>query len=212
VGTTPSRATRRFEVPITDQEDIKNLLSIKSFAITPDPRVSAAIEAAQAAVEEEAGFLFDARTGLTATLTGDGGSDVINLPQWPVTAITALTEDGSALVQGTDYVWNPSGAVRNLNGAWSSYPHDIVVTYNTGWADKNTAPQRLRWLVARVAARFWQSGVAFAQAGGSGVKQETVDGYSVTYADDLGAVTGLTHGETQAARRWRRTFRSVLTR
>lgn len=197
-------------MPITDQADVQALLSISSFALNPDPRVTAAIESAQASVEEHCGFLLDQRVGLVSSLTGDGSPEVW-LPAGGVQSVASVVEGDSSLVEGTDFWWYPSGRLIRATGLWSTIPQSIVVTYTTGWADKSAAPQRLRWLVARVAARYFSNAVAWAQANGGGIKQETIDGYSVTYQDGLGAQEGLLPGEKKSARRWRRNrIRSVI--
>lgn len=67
-----------------------------------------------------------------------GSISAIQLSSWPVISITTLTENGNALVDGTDYrVDKATGALLRLDGLgyvkpWLAWP--IVATYVAGFA------------------------------------------------------------------------------
>lgn len=67
-----------------------------------------------------------------------GSLSSIQLSNWPVVAITTLTENGDALVDGADYrVDKATGTLYRLDGLgyvkpWLAWP--IVATYNAGFA------------------------------------------------------------------------------
>jgi hypothetical protein len=190
---------------IATQTDIEGLLQF-AFDITPEPKATAAIEAAQRVVEAEVGMSFDHQTGIVTTLTATGQTNLV-LPRWPVSAITTLVWDGTTLVDGTDFEWAKDGSLQLAGGGpWWSDPKGVVVTYAAGWADADAAPGALRQLVARVATRIWQSGVAFAENQGvSGVVQETLGAYSVTFGDfsrDGSWAATLTEDDLRVARRF----------
>ena len=190
---------------IATQADIEALLQF-AFDLDPEPKATAAIEAAQRVVEAEVGMPFDHKAGIVTTLTATGQTNLV-LPRWPVSAITTLVWDGTTLVDGTDYVWAKDGTLQLAAGVpWWSDPNGVVVTYAAGWADADAAPSALRQLVARVATRIWQSGVAFAENQGvSGVVQETLGAYSVTFGDfsrDGSWAATLTDDDLRVARKF----------
>jgi len=203
---------------IAIQADVEALLQIE-FDLPNEPKVTAVIQAAQRMVEVEVGTPFDAATGLVATLTGKG-QPVLTLPRWPVSAVASVVREGVTLVEGDDYEWSAAGYLEKPAGltsdAWWSYTKGIVVTYDAGWADETAAPGGLRQLVARVASRIWQTGTAFAEnQGASGIVQETIGAYSVTYGDfakDTASAAMLSEEDRQLARQFRRArMRSVAT-
>ena len=53
----------------------------------------------------------------TITLDGPGGL-VLTLPSLHVTAITSVTENGTLLVEGTDYSWSSAGFIQRIG--WAS--------------------------------------------------------------------------------------------
>ena len=190
---------------IATQSDIEALLQIK-FDVIPEPKAVASIEAAQRMVEAYVGVPFDAVTGLVVNLTGRGRS-TLTIPRYPVSAATVVADE-VPLVEGTDYVLHRAGYLEKIGGVWWTELQGVEVTYDAGWADHNAAPAGLRELVARVAARIWQTGVAFAEAeGASGIVQETIGSYSVTYGDfakDGSAAVMLTEDDRAVARRFSR--------
>jgi hypothetical protein len=189
---------------IAIQADIEGILQFE-FDLDPEPRATSAIVTAQALIEAEVGTLFDQSEDVTY-LTGRGGIRPLLLPRWPVSAV-AVELDGVALTDD-DFGWTRTGHLIHSSGRWLSDLNGIKVTYTAGWENETKAPAPLRTLVARVAARIWQAGVAFAENQGvAGIRQETIGAYSVTYGDfaqDGSAASTLTEDDVRAARRFAR--------
>ncbi len=193
---------------VATQADIEALLQV-GFDNQPEPKVTAVLVACQRAVEAQAGQPFDADTGLVATM-GGWGVATLRLPRWPVSAVASVVVDGVTMVEGTDFVVDPAGYLPRVprGNLWWSEPRGIVVTYDAGWADEDSVPALVRDLVASVAARVWQAGIAFSEADApAGVTQETLGMYSVTYGEfthDGSAAVTLTEEELDRARKLRR--------
>lgn len=110
----------------------------------------------------------------------DGGEQFLDLPGKPVTAVSSVTVDGSAV---TDYklvhgrLWRPGG--------WSDgcEPVEVVVSLTHGFA---SVPEDIKQLVCDLAIL----GVRTAPEGArdASVVAESVDDYSVTFADGASAV------------------------
>ena len=169
------------------QADIQNLFQVL-FDTDPDPKLAAQIAAASGQIEHELGITV-AEGSHTDTLDGAHEQDLW-LPAWPVSDVDSVTEDGTALTVDVDYIWYPSGRIHRLGRTWSAEPKSIVVSYTAGYT---ATPQQLVTICARVAWRAFSAAAAQAAAGGpTGVKQETIDSYSVTYTDQaLDAASGL---------------------
>ena len=200
-------------MPVAVASDIEALLQI-SFDNDPEPRADDAIVAAQRAVEAVAGFPFDAASALVATFTGRG-QKILRLPRWPVSGVTGLVVDGTALVEATDFYVDPGGYLeRSSASLWWSAPRGIVCTYDAGWADEDAAPSVVRDLVAGVAARVWQAGIGMAESDvPAGVIQETLGGSSTTYgeaAQDGSWAIRLNEQEIRDARSLRRSKQGAI--
>lgn len=201
---------------VAAQADIEALRQLV-FDNQPEPKVTVVLEAAQRAVEGVVGMPFNAAAALTATMTGRGDK-LLTLPRWPVSTVTTVTVDGVVEAEGTDYVVDPAGYLERLplGGLWWSEPRGIVVVYDAGWADETKAPTGLRQLVAQIATRVWQAGIAFAETDGpAGMVQETIGAYSATYGDfatDGSFGITLTEAEEATAQQFKRSrTRSVHT-
>ncbi len=193
---------------VANQADIEALLQV-GFDNQPEPKVTAVLVASQRAIERVVGIPFNADSSLVATM-GAWGAERLRLPRWPVSAVASVVLDGVTQAVGTDYVLDPAGYLPRLprGNLWWSEPFGIVITYDAGWADEDAAPGPVRDLVATVAARVWQAGIAFAEADApAGVTQETLGMYSVTYGEfthDGSAAITLNEEELNAARQLRR--------
>lgn len=131
----------------------------------------------------------DVATADVVSINGSG-TDVLLLPELPVTAVTtvvlALTDGSSAetLVAGTDYkVSLPLGLLFHLTNVWTRGRENVEVTYTHGYA---TVPSDIRLVALHVAARIYDH---------PGVVQESTGSYSATYE---AAGLGLTAGEKVA--------------
>lgn len=64
------------------------------------------------------------------------GYSVLDLPNWPITAVSSITEDGVTLAEGTDFEIDPSGDyLIRLDGKWSKGIKNITVSYTAGHSD-----------------------------------------------------------------------------
>jgi len=110
---------------------------------------------------------------LNDTVVLDGtGTHTLILPAAPVNGIDSIEVDGEAL-EATDYKWSRKGWVRRTDGLlWPTLPGSIEIVYNHGFA---VIPKAIVGVVLSLAGRI--------QDGSSGIKQETIGSYSVTYGD-----------------------------
>jgi hypothetical protein len=80
-------------------------------------------------------------------------TSVLFLRQTPVTSIASLTENGVALVQGTDYAASANGAVTRMNAGWYPGPNAVVVTYTHGWGPDSNQLAACKRVCVQAAAR-----------------------------------------------------------
>lgn len=161
--------------------------------------VSMACETVRSLTEQD----FTPTTGATAVLDGTG-SDVLLLPQVPVTAAGTVSVDGTTLA-ATDYSVTSDGKLFRTDGTatwpgnggypsapvayWPQGRRNITVTYDYGYA--GTAPDDVRMVALAIANRLITQG---------GATQETVGQVSKRYA---AASTDLTAGEKAILRRYK---------
>src|SRR5690348_1490097 len=86
------------------------------------------------------------------TLTLDGSYQFVQmLPSLLVTAVAEVVEDGTTLVEGTDYEWSEIGELRRLGACpWTGKLRGLVVTLTHGY---ETEPADFAAVVERVALR-----------------------------------------------------------
>ncbi|MFF4417089.1 hypothetical protein ACFYY8_31600 [Streptosporangium sp. NPDC001559] len=117
-----------------------------------------------------------------------------------MSAVTWLAEDGGDAVTG----WRWDGREHILNvpqrhiSGWSCAWRDVNVTHTHGFV---TIPDELLDLVCSVAMRLG----SVPSSGGmeAGVRSETIDDYSVTYAAEVVThASGLLPGEEESLRAW----------
>ncbi len=141
--------------------DLVTLANVKSYLwpgesmTTWDAILPAIIEAVSAQVRLELGF-----EPLSATYTGakvDGsGSSALALPNWPITAASALTgEDGSVYVSGygNDYAIE-AFCLRKYSGVWTYGSKNFTVTYTAGYA---AIPADIALVCYELIARKWKT-------------------------------------------------------
>jgi hypothetical protein len=105
-------------------------------------------------------------------ITVDGTANfVFLLPAYPVTEITAIVEDG-ILLDTDKYEYSQFGIVKRSFGVWTNKLSGISVTYTHGFTD---VPLSIVGVVLALAGRI--------KDGSSNIKQESIGGYSVTYAN-----------------------------
>jgi len=110
---------------------------------------------------------------LNDTVVLDGpGTHTLMLPAMPVNGIDSIEVEGE-LLDNSKYRWSKKGWVRRTDGIlWPVLPGSIEVVYNHGYA---TVPGGIVGVVLALAGRVVD--------GSSGIKQETIGSYSVTYGD-----------------------------
>ena len=143
----------------------------------PDDRAELILSVVSGLVRDEAHQLFDQVETDEAILDGTG-TDVLLLPQLPVADVASVEENGTALVDGTDYDWSANGVLRRLNGSWVRRARYYAVTYSHGYA---APPDGLRGIVLRVAARIVDNP--------EGLIQSAMGGYSEAYRFDPAALS-----------------------
>lgn len=128
--------------------------------------------------------LLDVVAADTVTLDGTG-TDVLLLPELPVTDVTAVTDDGDALAEADNWAWTDTGILWRLGGnVWTAGRGRYEVTYDHGHA---TIPDAIRMVVLRVAAR--------AVNNPEGLTQEGLGGYTAGYGFDSSRFAGLSDAD-----------------
>lgn len=119
---------------------------------------------------------------------GDG-SELFLLPELPVTAVSAVSV-GGVLLSSAEYAWMPRGQVYRTVvagtdvAAWmGSWPIGVIVsvTYDHGYT---AVPSTIKGVALEIAGSVYSNG------GGAGILQETIAGYSVTYARSSAMAAG----------------------
>ena len=197
-------------MPLCAQLDVEQFLQI-DVTSEPEAQVTYLIENAGAQIESYLDRTVEAATGIIETLDGIG-QHVIRLKDWPVNAMTSIVEDGVTLTITEDYLWYPNGIVRRMSGdlriSWAFKDQGVVITYEAGYA---TVPFTIRDVCARMVARAFQAGAAYANTptGAEGIKKLSLDGSdSVEYSDAVRDVTMaaiiIRDDEKQSLNRYRR--------
>lgn len=137
-----------------------------------------ALETASAVVEAYLSQTVELVSNDEIILDGTG-TKVLLLPNYPVSAVASVEVDEEALVEGEEFEWSHTGELRRLNGVWPTSLRSITVTYSHGY---ETIPQAIVGVVTAVAGRLLNSSSI-------GIRQESIGGYSVTYADNSGGAT-----------------------
>ena len=164
---------------LCDKSDVETTLQLTAGTIT-DALANVLIPGAQSAIERFVRRSLEAADRVS-TLDGNGTIELL-LPSWPINSVTSVVEDGVTLVEGTDFEVYTDRLIRVRSGrdrSWVRKRKAITVSYNGGY---NPIPEALRDICVRIVARAYQAGAAFAAtADAAGIRQETIDNYSVTY-------------------------------
>ncbi len=174
-------------MPVVTPLDLEKIFHI-DIGNDNDPAALATIARAQDAVE---GVLARKIEAHEVVDTFRGAFRQLLLSEWPVISITAVVENGVTLTTLTDYRHDEIGLLYRYSGSqlrtWDPAPGDVVVTYQAGWAAAAVAYKALAGVVLRVAARSWESAVAYAVRpdGTDAIRQEGIGSYSATYAAEV---------------------------
>ena len=162
----------------------------------PDAVVSSLIADAQAMMESEVGRTLESAN---RTETFDGGFPwSIFLTYWPVSAMTTVTEDGTALTPNTDFLWYTRGKLIRISGGYqikwgTCKPQSIAVAYVGGYLPGTKEFEHLGSICAEVVARAFRKGAdnAAIPSGAGQIQSVTLEGSdSVTYATATDSATG----------------------
>lgn len=129
---------------------------------TAEAEATQALEGASAVVR---GYARQTFTAVTETVTLPGTWDtVLLLPQRPVTAVTSISIDDTAVTM-TDVDWRRDGTMQGV--AWGGDLATVTVNYSHGYT---AVPDDVRHVVLNLAARIWDNPTA--------VRQQTVGSFS----------------------------------
>lgn len=150
-------------------------------------KVEALLADAESLVREVTGLTISLVEDDEVTLAGDESGQVV-LPEYPVVSVASVLVDGATLATDT-YRWWEWGAIDRISGGRFTYgPRTITVTYTHGW---DPVPS---WIIALVCGMVQRALPAHVT---EGVRSETYDEHTVTFASpEGGAVLWLT-GEEQ---------------
>lgn len=148
---------------LADPEDLAAWLPVPA----DDPKLLAALKAASRRFRGAVRHPVAAASTSTLVLDGNGRESIL-LPAAPVTAVSAVALDGTALVEGTDFQWSADGYLRRLGGLWPGRLRCLEVTYSHGYAE---IPEDIQEAVIDQARAMYrvQPGVQTIQAGGESI-------------------------------------------
>ncbi|MHC4321740.1 MAG: hypothetical protein ACYST3_05635 [Planctomycetota bacterium] len=187
------------------QLDVEERLQL-TFTNQPEDVITSLIDAATAHINRIAGFTLESTVYTDVDFDPPVGS-VLFLPERPLTAVGAVTDNSIALTVDTEYVFYSYGSiVRVSNGIdrkWSTRKRQsITVTYTAGWV---TVPEDLVDICANMVMRAFNAGRANASLDTSfGIKQIALQGSdSVTFDTNIGIQSvAATESEMSAIRKY----------
>lgn len=131
-------------------EDVKRLLDVKSTEF--DDLITDIVQAVQDEADEYMQLKHLEATGQTAYF--DGGVATLYLEHANVSNVT-VTEDGTALIDGTDYYLYPErGVIKHASATFAEGKRIIVVTYDAGYGDDDLPVSLRRKIVKQAAYEF----------------------------------------------------------
>ena len=157
----------------------------------PAPPKPAVDDQAVAFVQTYCGWHIAPELDETLTLDGPGGW-ALTLPSLHVVSIASVTENGTALVEDSDYTWSESGIIRRrcwandpevwAPGWWSCEYRSIVVELTHGYPDW---PPELAAVIGTISDRLKDNP--------TGLEQITVGPFSEKYATGGAALSAGEH-------------------
>lgn len=168
------------------QTDLEKHLQI-NFGTDPDPIITDYLAQAQAACEAWCRQPLEHTAGIETVLSADQSGIVwLDLPRFPITAVTSIVENSATVDTGT-YSWYPDGRIRR-DTSWTTTRDGITVTYDAGYgtgatAPYDTVPADLVLAIVSYAADLFRNGATFAAQGPVAISQISLEGSdSITYA------------------------------
>lgn len=108
----------------------------------------------------------------------------IILPQYPVTEVSEVEEDGELLVADDDYILGQYGILHRIGRRWASGVQVVTITYSHGFSP---IPDDIRDVCIRAASRTYQAGLRSSELGAiPGIQSETLGDHSVAYEQGAG--------------------------
>ena len=200
---------------LATQAHVQNTLH-SVFTNQPEPVVTYLLEGATQAINTYVNRVLEEAVYTNELYDSVWGRTMLQLRQYPVTAVADVTENGIALVEGDSFQWYPKGYLARINGTreqrWVIGRKIIDVTYTAGYAVADI-PADVRNICAAIAARHFEAGAAYAATpSGSSGKISTValeGSDSITYAEDpnmasVGYVEMITTNEMMLLNRYRK--------
>jgi len=121
----------------------KNILSVEDVKVflkgdqgIDDELIKQAIEAISARFASHIGVYSLREDTYTGQILDGPGEKYLYLPNWPVSSITSLSEDGTALTEGADYDFvldEAAGIVERIGTNWINKRKAITITYEAGY-------------------------------------------------------------------------------
>ena len=169
---------------LADPEELAASLGVPS----TDPKLVWALTAASRRFRGAVRHPVSLVAGDSFVLDGNGRTSIL-LPAAPVLAVTSVTLDGTALVEGTDFDWSTDGFLRRLCGVWPDRLRCLRGFYDHGYA---VVPEDIQEVVIDQARAMYRID--------PGVQTKTVGGQSVTFG--VQAAIGVTAQWTAAVERY----------
>jgi len=116
------------------------------------------------------------------------GTELLMLPQVPVTEITKIEIDGTE-IDSDYYSYNAKGMVKLKGKKFPKSLANVTVTYSHGYTN---IPYAIRGVVLSIAARILDTNPA--------VKQESIGGYSVSYSNSSAGLLAIEQDALSAYR------------
>lgn len=115
------------------------------------------IDGVSAAFNSYVGRQILEKTDTTLYLDGNGRA-LLQLPRWPVTSITSVTEDDAALTEGddNDYVlYSDEGILRRIGTVWFKWPKSVLLASLKAGYPIASLPKDLKFAALKqIAAEF----------------------------------------------------------
>ncbi|MCX5522590.1 mobile element protein [Streptomyces bobili] len=168
---------------LADPEELAASLGVQS----TDPKLMWALTAASRRFRGAVRHPVSLVAGDAFLLDGNGRESLL-LPAAPVLSVSAVTLDGEALAEGTDFDWSAHGFLRRLDGVWPERLRCVGGLYDHGYA---LIPEDIQEVVVDQARALYRID--------PGVQTKTVGGQSVTFGTQ--AAIGVTAQWTAAVER-----------
>lgn len=200
-------------MPLCTQGNVEATLQIK-FQNSPEDTITFLIDGATQAIKTYANRELEETTFTNELYDSVWGRTMLQLRQYPVTAVALVEENSVALVEGEGFQWYTNGAIARINGRlerrWVIGRKIIDVTYTAGYSP---IPDDIVLVCTGIVARHFDAGVVYASSpagAASAITSIALEGSdSISYAEPpgmgtVGNVQMLTASDTKALSRYQR--------